>query len=942
MLKTVQFVTDDGNVKRMLLFDSESGNSAKEIMSVPGVYDNVACTQDNLSIKLNKLSGGINGYKTHCFGLVVNDNVVTEDMTQLLHQALMVPVTAVSAVLATYPEDVRDDVSKAIDIIHYCENIKESDKLCIPAEAFSEMDKETADRMMSVRRSYILKNTENQEIFQKSPTDTFGVLLPPLQDIHYGDDGISALDLLRVLAPYRKQVSAGAYSYRSIYHTPYFKVDMRLRGMIPSDMSWITGYSSNDTLEIQSNEQHMMNNLNMYYCSDVSRYVAEMVSGIFFDTTIGSLISRLCIKRAEDLIYYLCDEIRGESNDQISCDLQFTDVFELYQNGWPITGVTRLIKDNLVIKEGYLKSVILNRPNDRRIVDCDNLPFVLDISDVEEQEFTDIMIKQGFISGAMQRFLIGLCRTAYAVNWGHTGATTAIPGFVVKSALEEIDKQLSTYLFDRSKSDYIEPEKYPNLFLQESSESDDDEIFSDEGREEVSSNMNYYVTSETMQKMMSNSLPYDYFSTKATAAQSSEAAVVEYWKTVNGENNLDVFLSSVLLKTADASILFESFVKLCRWGSIKPKLLVFPKHPDVRHVFDLNTGMRMDNLVITNEADLIKVNGCDYYIESALCSNSNTGLAKDRIIGFCLAKNYGMVVKRFLASWNDLGEIVASGEHIIGDFVTVSPMTLNPEEPSYIESFENISHEFYLTDKAIEEGLKLKVQPKDLSPLALMTSPSVLDSMGYLKALKNDRVITLKDRQYDILHRYIDAVNRFYSKNSKAILSVQSSIDLMVLSTAFLEVFNEDTSVKQDSNVLTAANTLSKLDLGLNDVVSIEWDTTELSGKFYLIADKELISDLPPIEFSDRQLQSIAANTHNRIILLMLSKDGKYIFCRKDLRPQEVLLVPNRNPNSKQAYSIAAKPYSELAPLIEALQAGKHPTVKGVPAVLHESLKGLF
>ena len=126
---------------------------------------------------------------------------------------------------------------------------------------------------------------------------------------------------------------------------------------------------------------------------------------------------------------------------------------------------------------------------------------------------------------------------------------------------------------------------------------------------------------------------------------------------------------------------------------------------------------------------------------------------------------------------------------------------------------------------------------------------------------------------------------------------------------------------------------------GLNSGSHVRWDTTELAGKFYIISDMDMQSTLPPIEFSNPSVKATAAKVRNRIVLLLLEKDGKFIFCRKDIQPNEVMIVraPDGQGGTKQA--LGHKTYKTFTTLIDNLMKGVEGSINKHPAVLHESLK---
>lgn len=943
MYRSVKMLNDAGQTFDVFLVDLETGNTAKDVFTVPGVYDSLTQANQGVpSLKLRKLQGTMGTYRTECFVLTIEPDVATEDVTSNVVKFLTMPETAATTMLRAMPEEDRDTIGDALEVIHFYEGVKMGDKLCIPVDAFVDLPAQVAEEMTSRRHAYTLKSTDNQEIFPTACDTEYGVLLPSLEDIHSGGDGlVSTLDILRVIAPYRREERPGVYNYNGIYHTPYYKVNPKYNGAVPSYLQWLPGYSVNDMLDLAPNERHMANNLQTLMCSDLSRYVAEMTSGIFFDSPLGSLLAKFVSRKDDEVLQQLFEDIKERSTADAACNISFTEVEELRSTGWYQADVIRTIKKNLVFSNDFLQKLIEDRPVDRRTIECGNLPFILELSDDQEQKFTELMIQKGYISSSMQRFMIDLCKKAYRVNWGHTGASMAIPGLAAQSQIEDVNKALAAYLGDRAAGQLPAPDKYPALFIRSATNSDENGEGGDEEDDDAPSlGMDYYVTVDTAQKIAAGVLSHDYFSTKPTAAQTTEASIVEYWRNINGENNLDNFISAALLRTADTGILIECVVKLLRWGERKPKLLVLQNHPEIRHVFDMGTGLRVDNTAIVDENELVKFNGCDFSLQGYLVSDSNPTLQTDQIVGFILAKDYGSVKKLYLASWVDLGEMVSKGEIKIGDFVAVTKVDLSPENRQSIEQFSRQEHDFYVSDSNIEQGLKLKVQPRDLNTLALLTTPAIMNSREYLKSLKGDVIITVKDRQYDILRRYVNTVNAFYVQHGGAINAAQNTMELSTFAESFYKMYQNQADEKQDANTAHASATMKALNIeGLNSGPSVNWDTTELTGKFYIISDVEMQSTLPPIEFSNSSVKATAAKVRNRVVLLLLQKDGKFIFCRKDIQPNEVMIInaPDGKGGTKQA--LGHKTYKTFASLIDNLMKGVEGSINKQPAVLHESLR---
>ena len=922
----------------VVTMDDSTGITYKEALTVPGEFGNMIGNSE-VQIKFGKLEGTVDHYRTSMYALYVEDqNSIPDavDLTDEITKLISLPETAIKAMSSRYQEDIWELIRTSLDAIHYYEGITRETRVTLPAsiEGLSEEEKGS---MLSQRANYSLKSSENQSVFQKAFDAPFNVRLPQLDAIHRNsDDLITALDIIRVLAPYRKAEGGNHFSYKSIYHTPYYKVDVRIRGMVPSHLSWINGVSVNDTLEIQANERQFYNNLHTLVYADISRYTAEMASGVFFDTALGTAISKLCLKRDSEVIQQIIKDISEASSDKASCDLQFSEVESLIDNGWYIPDVIQVIKSKLRLTPGYLQELVSNRSSDRHIIDTETIPFVISIKDDEEQALTDIFINQGYMTNAMYRFLQNLATAIYRVSWGHTGATKAIPGFILKSALADVDSSMESYMDSVLSGNVPNSADYPMLYLN-SSPSDDEDIMDFTGDpDEISHRFDYYVTDETLAFIKAGSLDPAYFNTirGKDIVQSRDASIVEYIRVVNGEANLDEYIYGVYLHTGSISKMIELIIKLMRWGQRRPRVLV-ANDVSYRYAFDLNSGLRVDNTAVVDESQLIKVNGCEYSYVGCFSSSSNPGIDPTHIVGFVFQKDYGVTKKYYLASWLDLAEMTVPGEIKIGNFTSVIPLTLDASNAT-IEALSKEEHQIFLSDSAIKEGLKLKISPKDLSPISALCVEGVMNTMGYLQSLKNEVMITSKDRQYENLRRYTKALQYFYSQNTAELTSVSNSLDISNLAALFKQIYDKE-SYKQDANSATAAKTISKLNLG--PASKVQWDTSELSGQFYIISDVDMNSNLPPIQFTDEKVKTIAERVRNRIVMLLLHSDNKFIFCRKDITPGEIVQVPSKKPDGTPTRKLGHKAYAPFGPAIKRLLDGSPTTINGVPAVLHESLK---
>ena len=952
MLRTVVFNDKSGKDYNLFLVDADFEITGERAMTVADMFERVEQNNPGLSFKLMSLEGNIGTFSTKCYGLVVFGDDELDNITDFITQFLIVPETASKMLLSNFPEAAQKVIVDALDCIKFYESIKGAEGFVLPERALSELPELVAKKMSAAKKKYSLKATDNQEIFQTSFDSEYGIVLPELEDIADSpEDRVSALDILRVSAPYREGTSVRDRQYRSIYHTPYYKISTRIQGHVPESLNWLNGRASNNMMDIMPNELHMVSNLKNYICSDISRSVAEMASCVFFSTNFGSILFKLFEKRDLDVMHHILDSINKAATTDVYCDISFSDIDELYQNGWYAKEVVRKVKEHLYVSNEFLLNEINNRPVVRRVLDCNSLPFVLTLTPEQEDEFTELFINQSYITRSMQRFLVDICKKAYRVHWGHTGATLAIPGFVPDdspkstSLWDTLNSSMVKYLNDRYDNKGLDPVSYRMLFINSMGASDDDSFSDDDSADEIYSRLDYYVDQSTIERIRNGSLPANYFSTDVNSIQTSEQAVIEYWQHVNGEDNLEHFLLSSFLNTGDVSVFVDGFIKLMRWGERRPNVLVFSNHPEIRDVFDLTSGECKDNTIIVSEDDLIRHNGCEYYLTGFLTTSSNSSIPKDRIIGFSLQKEYKNVKKDFIASWLDVGELIANSEKggiNIGDFITVSK--LDRFEVKAIEDYSGRDFDFYVSDSNVKSGLESKVPPKDFSALALLTQPGVLNSRGYIESLANDKLLSLKDRQYDILRRYVSTLGLFYQQYSDEISQVDNSVGLGNLAVAFWNLFNSSGEAKPDNNKVVSSSAIQNLNFDSPSTFAVQFDTTELKGPFMILSAPNS-SPIPPVVFAnmnDARAQSVAnmlAKKNEKIVLLLMRVPDKYIFCRKDLAFSDLQLKDATDANGRVKKVISHKSLDMFKSGIDNIKAGKYFRISKVPVVLHKSVE---
>lgn len=956
MFKIVRLKDVNGEEVAVFTGCGETGYSAKDVMTMPGAYDECISSSGGSVMKLCRISGGSSTYRTECFALVVPEvGADALDLTSETMRVIMLPTTAANAMMQSMSAELREDVRQAVDSIHYYESLNENSKICLPDEAMESVDPAVAASMRSARQTYVLKATENQEIFQKTFDAEFGIRLPSLEDIH-SESGFkfNGLDILRVTMPYRRPGTPTMYE--PIYHTPYYKVG-QFMGMVPPYLQWLDGYASNDLLELQPNERHMQRNLYTLYQSDVARYVAEMVTGVFLNTNFGAKLNKLRLLREKEVIDQLVAEIRADSSvmdgsPAAHCDLTTTEIEELWSRDWNPTEVGRTVKSKLTFDEGYLEAIVKGQHQAKRIVTTSNLMFVVTLDDAQEQLFTSLFIERGFISHELHEFFLRLCQRAYEVNWGHTGAIRAIPPLVYENGIPDIAREFTQYLNTREAGKAPTPQEYMSLYRGSYGDPtviDDDDavnVFTvdkdDDEEGTVSVAFDYYVTKTTQGRMIAGELDFSSMQSGYSGennALDKDTRTIERWRLVNGNSNLVYFLTGAYMRTADVMVYIQSFIRLLRWGERRPKVLALPDYKEVRTVFDLCSCTEGDNTFNVDESALIKVNGCDYSLAGFLHSTTNNDINPQFIVGFLLEKNYGTVVKQYLASWEDLAEMIENCAINIGEFKAVSSVNTDVAAMIAIESFEKKSYEIYESDKSIKEGLTWKVRGREMSRLFLLTRPQITSERNYIRSTMNDTVVLPIDKKYDNLHRYVETLRRFYKAYGDKLSAIKTTMDLQDLATLFGEMVKAGAAAKQDHNERAAASALTRMELDMGGATnSINYSTAELSGKFILVNDGSNLTikdnTWEPIEFTDPQVKGVAKRPGVSIVLLLHKTTDCWVLCRKNITPTEVDLAVE---NGKR--KIRTEAYARLKPQIDSLLRGGSATYAGMPLKLHLSAK---
>lgn len=956
MLKIIDLDIGEGKVP-IFVADEDTGYSGADALFTPGVYQGI--DMPSFALRLYEMSGTIGSYVTKGTYLYIeptsqDSNAFPEvdNITGKIAPYLNVPETAAKMMLAQEDEASASIIESALATIRAYERITNESKLFLPEECFKYFPPDVASKMMAKRQVYTLKNVDNQEIIQKKCTDTYGIVLPNVAELHTTEElEPSVMDILRVIMPYRTTIAKGSYRYNAIYHTPYFKVDRTIRGNVPQAFGPLNGYTKNNTLGIQPNERHMYDNLYTFVCADIAYVVANLVTGVFFNTPFGKLARKVVECKNEELILNLVGSLQTECPEGVTCSLIPSTFQQLFASDWEPRDIVTMVSQNVSFTTDFMSETINSLANNNKIIDTQLLPFVFNLSDSDKELYTTLLIENNIISRPMMDYLVNLCLRAYTVNWGHTGATRAIPCLVSQGAIPKIDKVLASWLAQSLDGVTMAPADVPLLYTTT--------VVSDSDSDELESSVvafDYYISADTANMIERDALSVDYFSSAATGAESRDTAIIEYWKHVNGNSNLDLFIKSAFVATGDVHVVLDCFAKLMRWGEVKPAALVLENYPDIKTLFDLSSGLEMKNTMVVDETQLVLINGCRYSWVGVATAEDVLGVgAAPAIVGFILQRDYGDVKKLYLASWVDLGEMVTTKHLDVAEFKVVCNLNIAGDFSVDVLDCFNSGFELLVSNRNSELGVKYNVKPAQLSEIALFDKEGILRSVEYIKSQQNNMIVTLKDRQYHILSDYTDTIRKVYGEVGSALQgeSVGSVAFMELLQKFYTYYLAKSDKAVPDVNEVRANQAVSSmvLDLGDGQSRSIEYSNESLQGKFILIHDPDLVAPFRAITFSDARLQNMINKMKINVVLLMLETSDSFLICRKDISAAELKIVVKQGPNGPTK-QIEARKYKspsvnkiQISTIVELLMAGQRsPMIKsetGVskPVKLHQSVK---
>lgn len=939
----IVYVSVGGDKFPIILNETGTQYSGVNILYKPGVYEELQ--KMGVSSFLYELEGTIGNYATKMIGLVpvleADTKVQMIDYTNHLTTLLSMPETAANALIERQSEDVQRIYLDGIETIRAYEALNYSNKVYLPESAFEYMGEGIAAKMRPSSTIVPLKDVDNQVIFQKAYDAEYGFSLPDLSQLHSSYvPTADTLEFMRILAPYRG-ASEDKSSYNSIYHTPHYRVHPRLRGTILSHLSWLNGKAKNDTLPIQPYERHMFDNIVTFFKSDTMWRTPNIVNGLFENTRIGRTLQLIVNYHDADSLSEFVSQIKAECGDgsKISFDLTPNDEVELlklFNDNFSKNDIIAVLRRALKVSDDYILDM-LNALKPAQIVNSNGIYGFFDVSDNVRNEAEKIFIEKAVITDEAFSYICSMCICAYQVNWGHTGATHSVPGLEFMTGCDNIDKAMSAYLngikTGKQEAGNVLAPIYSKDYDIDNSDSDDD------SGDDFGIQVHYYCTDATRVLLQDGKLNSEFFERtlpiSSMQAASEADRIVQYWKWVRGDSNLRNFINQVFVLTADIKVLAEIFVKLCRWGDNKPMLLVIADHPEVRTVFDFAVAKEIANTAIVDENDLVYVNGCSYSLERFIVGKDIVG-GKNTIFGALLSRNYG-IKKFYVASLTDIGEMIVNNKVDIADLKTIQSYDVSLGSKYVIDTneLESISHTMFISDKARVEGLEKQIAPVDLNDAALLCTPMILRSSAYLRSKNNKEVITLKDRQYKILEGYVRVLNKI-SQSMPLVIDDNPVIDTTKFISCCRAVYQamEGQNAVQSANEVRANANAAQLKFG-DEEQTIKFDTTPLEGQFTLVSDVEMQAAMENITFSNESMVRLSQRMHNRVVMLILITDDKMIFCRKDIRPNEVRIYNN---------TVDVKKYSKFAPHIEALRSGKNPVANFANGTkktlyLHESMK---
>lgn len=874
------------------------------------------------------------------------DNIVVEeDFVNMQKLPLVMQQQAIEA----KTEKDRFLFTKLKESMDYIKDLSSDTKILLTREFFN--SDALYKKMKFQKTSFNLPDSNNISIFQKDSTSPICLALPSIENIMFGKTSIADTDILKLIAPYRKvDLQRKISTYLSQFHTPFFRLGIfnsnkigtpEDKRRLPSSFSWLYGVPKNNLLNIQDNEKQMFNNMYLLYCQDISLNFHIILTGLLLHHTLfGKRLQKLIGMNKE----YLLNEIHSILNDApsyINCRFNENKINSLPDDCiLNIQSLTNLFDNSFYITTDGVINLVNSIKDCSRIVPIKNAGISLNILNSTETEIIDILIKEGFITNHLFEFYLTLCQYAYRINWGHNGMTDAISELTSEKKREEFDKTMSKYLasiiFSRESKSLFDSTSYNDT---EDLEEDISDSFDED---EISVPIYGYISQATFSKLLQSGVATQLETGKnALDNATTDQKIIERWRINRGEDQLASFIKKSFNIVKDAKFIISTFIRLLRWGEErKPTTLVYSEYPSLTTMFDLNEAIIDFNTFVVNEDSLIKNDDCTYSLEAILVSKSKLlNMHTSIIVGFLLYKDYGVTKKYFIASWDDLYELSYSNEPDIAQLKTLTNnLSSFKESPIYIEDLEksDYNYNFYTSQFNIEVSKKYNCKANDLSECFLLLKENIISTIEYRKALQSSEIATIADRQYKILHNYLEKLGKFYQLYQNNINSFSTSKELLDVVNLWHQISNASNSSAISADSIGSIKKMSFK----TSTISKYTDITLNDAKYILISDPQMKSNLPNISFKDTTMQIIANRTKNRVVLLLVETTYKgeqiFVFARNDeITPDNIKTIERDDKKS-----IAHLFYYTIDRIFKStLETGKI-VADNKTYMLHSSLKG--
>lgn len=877
------------------------------------------------------------------------------------------PKTAIESYINSLPDNANREKQKLFYASYnYLCDLKETTKVAINKQAF--IDKELADKMVSLDSLFNINSNTNVDIFQETPTSTICFNLPSQYDIQANPNEMSIYKMLSLTFPYRFSNALVDYGYEGKYHTPFFRdtnsndkvFSEKSVKSLPSGYKWLYGVARNNKLGLQPNEVQLHDNLYMLYRGDVAKFLDEFIEGIINASHIGRKIKHLeGLTKGEFIsaVKLFIDEL----DDYITCEIDSDRIDSLDDDIiMSKKDVVDIFTSTLTITSDGLFQLIDELSTTKTVISCQSANMYVKVTDIDENimDILNTIIERGFISDHMHEYLLHLCMLAYRINWGHTAVTKAIPAIVQESDINKFNCMVNDFRDPSKKLGPTGKATSEELRIWEKNvfrnvEIAEDRSFllyddEDETDDKVDTVFDQYLSATTVAKLLSN--PDGLVLASASSEMNILSPIetkIERWRTVNGEARLKNYIDSCFTMCHDVKMLILAFLKLLRWGEErKPTMLTFNEYPDIQTIFDLNEAKEVQNIYSVSENDLIKTEGCRYTLVCPVRTEVKLfNIDISPIVGFLLLEDYGKIQKHLFASWDEMNQLTDNISSLKLPFIDISDLI---SKKFLIEKdFDMLEYEYIISDNMIEKAQKVNCKADLMSNCYLLTDSNVTKSSEYIKSATSTEIFSVKDMQYDILRKYIEKLAMFYMQNLQVLTRLNTScnstelIELFKKWDDFDEIHNSKQS-KPTHNEATAQKIMNTLNFDAQQETpnySVE-DLTNIVP----VCDLKMESGLDPIVFEDAIMQKLSNTVNNCIVVLlgsMIKDNTKYVvlFRSSSVTARQLAGVRNEETNK---FSPKLNKYEQVEKIVDRLRTASYVKTTNATYILDESVKGLI